>query len=154
MFDFEKLLLRLKDEWNMIKQFPIHFISVCFLFATIIVIVLYSSFELALHSQRNTIEGLKGINEVYKDRYGDLSEKDSHPTFDGVFEIPAGQNYVDVVVSLDFKPMGAIGTVMDSAYVIMATVDGTTLTNAATSGIRFNFSGEPSKGSHLAIHIF
>ena len=148
----------------MIKQFPIHFISVCFLFATIIVIVLYSSFELALHSQRNTIEGLKGINEVYKDRYGDLSEKDSHdnkinqtprhPTFDGVFEIPAGQNYVDVVVSLDFKPMGAIGTVMDSAYVIMATVDGTTLTNAATSGIRFNFSGAPSKGSHLAIHIF
>src|SRR5277367_5353203 len=77
-----------------------------------------------------------------------------HPSFYGVFDIPAGQSYVDVVVSLEFKPIGALGTIMDSNCVIAATVDDSTFKNASTSGIRFNLTGAPLKKSRLAVHIF
>jgi hypothetical protein len=131
VFDFEKLLKRLADERNMIRQFPIHFCTVCILLLAIAFVCLYSSLGFVLHLKNSTIEGLKGENEVYKEKYGELSEKESqkggkkdgHQSFDGLFEIPSGQSYVNVVVSLDFKPTGAIGTVMDSNYVIFASVD-------------------------------
>jgi hypothetical protein len=144
----------------MIRQFPIHFFSSVFFAVAIIVTVCYPSFEFVLHLKNNTIEGLKGITDAYKSRYGELSETDakgqssSHPTFDGLFEIPAGQSYVDVVASLDFKPKGAIGTMLDSEEIITVTIDGRTLANATTSGIRFYFSAVPSKGARLAVHIF
>jgi hypothetical protein len=153
MPDLKELCQRLKNERDMIKQFPIHFCSVCIIVTVIITVSLYSVFDLALHLKSNTIE-------AYKERFGDLTSEKPMITpspsnfFDGIFEIPSGQPYADVVVSLGFKPKGAMGTVMDSSFSVFASVDGATLTNVSTSGIRFNFSGIPSKGSRLAVHIF